>query len=80
MAIKVLINIPNTIISSFFFSFSFVLVTPFINKADTERDLLNFHYISSYASFNISNVVAEPIIVLQISASAAKIVAVNPNR
>ena len=63
----------------FFYSFSVVSLTCFINIPDSSRDLTAF-IRSSFSSFEIINfVVSDLRICLRISASAADAAAVNPN-
>ena len=63
----------------FFYSFSVVSLTCFINKPDSSRDLTVF-IVSSFSLFEmIIFVVPDPKICLRIPASAADAAAVNPN-
>ena len=66
-------------LSCIFASFLIVLLTPFINKPDSLRDLTTF-IISSISSFEIINVVtADAKIFFSIPASATDAAAVNSN-
>ena len=80
---KVAPKVPNYISKNppfySFASFLVVLLTPFINKPDSSRDLTIF-IISFISSFEIINVVTpDPDMVLSIVASVAAVATVNPN-
>ena len=60
-------------------SFSIVLIAPYINKRDSSRNLIIF-MTSPISSFEIITAIVLALIsFLRITASAAKVVVVNPN-
>ena len=76
-------NVPNSLLkippSCCFASFLIVLLTPFINKQDSSRDL-TIYIISFISSFQIISVAKpDPNIFLWTAASVADAAAVHPN-
>ena len=63
----------------FFASFLIVLLTPFINKPDSSRDLTIFIILFIFSLEIIYVVIPDPNIFLGIAASVANATVVNPN-